>query len=106
MVGAIGYLEVVYARQNRLPAVHIRNRAGKFVSPMPFEIASAATSIDGDTTKRDLRVSLVNAPSPHAYPIVSFTWMLRNSMRTTVHDSGVKVGRSYQPDRGRGSTPG
>ncbi len=76
MVGAIGYLEVVYARQNRLPAVHIRNRAGKFVSPMPFEIASAATGIDGDTTKRDLRVSLVNAPSPHAYPIVSFTWML------------------------------
>lgn len=76
MVGAIGYLEVVYARQNRLPAVHIRNRAGKFVSPMPFEIASAATSVEGDTTKRDLRVSLVNAASPHAYPIVSFTWML------------------------------
>ena len=76
MVGAIGYLEVVYARQNRLPAVHIRNRAGKFVSPMPFEIASAATSIEGDATNRDLRVSLVDAPSPHAYPIVSFTWML------------------------------
>ena len=76
MVGAIGYLEVVYTRQNRLPAVHIRNRAGRFVSPMPFEIASAATSIDGDSTKRDLRASLVNASSPHAYPIVSFTWML------------------------------
>jgi len=76
MVGAIGYLEVVYARQNRLPTVHIRNRAGRFVAPMPFEVASAATSVDGDTVKRDLRASLVNAPSPHAYPIVSFTWML------------------------------
>lgn len=76
MVGAIGYLEVVYARQNRLPAVHIRNRSGRFVSPMPFEIASAATGVEGDAARGDLRVSLVNAASPHAYPIVSFTWML------------------------------
>ncbi len=77
MEGSIGYLEVVYARQNRLPVAHIRNRAGRFVSPMPFEIASAATSVV--TTKgdiHDLRVSLVNAPGEQAYPITSFTFML------------------------------
>ncbi len=76
MVGSIGYLEVVYARQNRLPVVHVRNRAGRFVSPMPYEIASAATSVIADSTRSDFRVSLVNAPGAAAYPIASFTWML------------------------------
>ncbi len=85
MLGAIGYLEVVYARQNRLPVVHVRNAAGRFISPMPFEIASAATTVleanrqlrttDGSGTP-DLRVSLVNAPGAQSYPIASFTWML------------------------------
>ena len=85
MPGAIGYLEVVYARQNRLPVVHVRNAAGRFISPMPFEIASAATAVleadrklgatDSNGTP-DLRVSLVNAPGAQSYPIASFTWML------------------------------
>lgn len=85
MPGAIGYLEVVYARQNRLPVVHVRNAVGRFVSPMPFEIASAATAVleadrvltasEGNNTP-DLRVSLVNAPGAQSYPIASFTWML------------------------------
>lgn len=77
MEGSIGYLEVVYARQNRLPVAHIRNRAGRFVSPMPFEIASAATSVvTASDDIKDLRVSLVNAPGEQAYPITSFTFML------------------------------
>jgi phosphate transport system substrate-binding protein len=85
MPGAIGYLEVVYARQNRLPVVHVRNAAGHFISPMPFEIASAATAMLESDRKLnasetngtpDLRVSLVNAPGAQSYPIASFTWML------------------------------
>ena len=77
LLGSIGYIEVVYARQNHLPVAHIRNRAGRFTSPMPFEIASAAAAVTDDTTHpHDLRVSLVDAPGDHAYPITSFTWML------------------------------
>ncbi len=85
MPGAIGYLEVVYARQNRLPVVHVRNTAGRFISPMPFEIASAASAVLEDDRAftatdakglPDLRVSLVNAPGAQSYPIASFTWML------------------------------
>jgi len=76
MVGSIGYLEVVYARQNRLPVVHVRNRNGQFISPMPFEIGAAATSVPLDSLRHDLRVSLVDAPGERAYPISSFTWML------------------------------
>lgn len=77
MLGAIGYLEVVYARQNHLPVAHLQNRAGRFISPMPYEIASAAASAMEQTSgQTDLRVSLVNAPGEQAYPIASFTWML------------------------------
>lgn len=83
-IGAVGYVEVMYARQNRLPVAHVQNRTGRFVSPMPYEVASAATAVlDGlpldppsAASASDLRVSLVNAPGPQSYPIASFTWLL------------------------------
>lgn len=82
MVGSLGYLEVVYARQNRLPVAHIKNHAGRFISPMPFEIASAAASALGASSgAMDLRRSLVDAPGEQAYPIASFTWMLISPQR-------------------------
>ncbi len=77
MPGAIGYVEVVYARQNHLPVAHLRNRAGRFVSPQPFEIAAAASSVtDTLAATSDLRVSLIDAGGDHDYPISSFTWLL------------------------------
>lgn len=81
-VGSVGYVEVVYARQNRLPVAHLRNRDGRFVSPLPFEIASAATavldSIGGARLDRQVgyRVSLANAPGAQAYPLSAFTFLL------------------------------
>lgn len=75
--GALGYVEVVYARQNRLPAAHLRNREGRFVSPMPFEIGSAATAALGELGEAGpLEGSLVNAPGRSAYPLVAFSWLL------------------------------
>jgi len=77
MVGAFGYIEVVYARQNYLPVVHILNRAGNFAAPQAHEIAAAAASVtDSLSPSSDFRVSLVNASGADAYPITSFTWML------------------------------
>lgn len=86
-VGAIGYVEVVYARQNRLPVARLRNRAGRFVSPTPYEIASAAATMTNANSgespaTRDMRVSLVNAPGESAYPITSFTWVLISPQRS------------------------
>jgi phosphate transport system substrate-binding protein len=82
MVGSIGYLEVVYARQNHLPVAHIRNQRGRFISPMPYEIASAAASaMDVAGAGGDLRLSLVNAAGDQAYPIASFTWLLLSPTR-------------------------
>ncbi len=75
--GAIGYVEVVYARQNRLPVARLQNRAGRFVAPTPFEIASAATAgvgaLEGDAW---MTASLVNAPGASSYPLVAFSWLL------------------------------
>lgn len=87
--GAIGYVEVVYARQNALTVARIANSAGNFTAPDAAAVASAAAAItDTLPATSDLRVSLVNAPAPDAYPIVSFTWML-----LAPHDIGdEKVG--------------
>jgi phosphate transport system substrate-binding protein len=77
MPGAIGYVETTYARQNRLPIAQIRNAHGEFTAPAAFEIAAAATAVlDRVDASADLRLSIVNAPGPDAYPIASFTWML------------------------------
>ncbi len=77
MPGAIGYVEATYARQNRLPVALLQNASGRFVAPSAFEIAAAAMSaLDAAGEPEDLRLSIVNAPSPQAYPIASFTWLL------------------------------
>jgi phosphate transport system substrate-binding protein len=75
--GAIGYVELAYARQNNLPAAQVRNRAGSFVAPSAPTITRAAAgaveSLQGTT---DYRVSIVDAPGADAYPIATFTWLL------------------------------
>ncbi|HEY5491317.1 MAG TPA: phosphate ABC transporter substrate-binding protein PstS [Gemmatimonadaceae bacterium] len=75
--GAIGYVELAYARQNKLAYAEMQNAAGAFVSPTIEAIteaaASAAKKLGKDT---DYRVSIVNAPGKKAYPISSFTWLL------------------------------
>jgi phosphate transport system substrate-binding protein len=75
--GAIGYVELAYAKQNNLPVAAIRNKAGGFVAPTPEGMtaaaAAAAGSLPADT---DYRISIVNADGAGAYPISSFTWIL------------------------------
>jgi len=75
--GAIGYVELAYAKQNRLPYASIQNASGQYVAPSIESITAAAAgaiSKLGPTT--DYRVSVVNAPGAGAYPISSFTWIL------------------------------
>jgi phosphate transport system substrate-binding protein len=72
---AIGYVELAYARQNKLPYAWVRNAAGTFVEPTISAVTAAAAtaSLPAGT---DFRVSIVNAPGPEAYPISSFTFLL------------------------------
>jgi phosphate transport system substrate-binding protein len=74
---AIGYAELTYARQGRLGVAAVQTRAGTFVLPTPASAAAAALAATrGLPDDADLRISLVDAPDPEAYPIVSFSWLL------------------------------
>ncbi len=72
---ALGYVELVYAVQNKLPYAEIRNRAGSFVTPTLESVTAAAAGAAGNMPD-DFRVSITDAAAPDAYPIASFTWLL------------------------------
>jgi phosphate transport system substrate-binding protein len=75
--GSIGYVELAYAKQNKLAYADIRNAKGEFVTPtigaVTAAAAGAAATLPANT---DYRVSIVNAAGKGAYPISSFTWLL------------------------------
>lgn len=72
---SIGYVEFLYARANDIPFGEVKNSAGRYVSASEASMTAAAKGIR-DVTTSDLRVSIVDAPDPEAYPIASFTWQL------------------------------
>ncbi|HBP65623.1 MAG TPA: phosphate ABC transporter substrate-binding protein PstS, partial [Desulfosporosinus sp.] len=71
--GSIGYVELAYAVQNKLPVATLQNKEGKWVAPS-LQGASAAAVASKIST--DMRVSIVNAPGVDTYPISGFTWAL------------------------------
>jgi phosphate transport system substrate-binding protein len=71
----IGYVELVYAKQNKLPVALIKNSAGNFVEPS-LEAVTAAAAESVAATPEDLRVSITNAAGASAYPISSYTYVL------------------------------
>ncbi len=75
--GAIGYIELAYAKQNNLPFAAIKNASGKFVLPSVDAVTAAAAATAANLPPNtDYRISIVNAPGENAYPISSFTWLL------------------------------
>ena len=75
--GAIGYIELAYAKQNHLPYAHVLNAAGEYVAPTIQSITAAAAASAKKLGKNtDYRVSIVNAAGKGVYPISSFTWIL------------------------------
>ena len=71
--GAIGYVELVYAKQNKLTFGSVKNRAGKFVVA---DNGPAALAANGVVIPADTRVSLTNSANADAYPIASFTYVI------------------------------
>jgi phosphate transport system substrate-binding protein len=70
---SIGYIELIYAVQNKLPYGLVKNASGAFVKATLEGVSAAAA---GASIPDDFRVSITNAPGPAAYPISSFTWLL------------------------------
>jgi phosphate transport system substrate-binding protein len=73
--GAIGYVELVYALQNKLPAAQIKNKAGQYVTASPKSV-SAAAAASAAKIPEDLRVSITDADGKESYPLSSFTYIL------------------------------
>jgi phosphate transport system substrate-binding protein len=72
---SIGYIELIYAIQNKLPYATVKNAAGNFVKPSLETVSNAAAAASGSIPD-DLRVSITNAPGPDSYPISTFTYFL------------------------------
>jgi phosphate transport system substrate-binding protein len=72
--GSIGYVELIYAVQNKISYGSVRNSAGVFLKASLQGVTAAAAS--APKMPADFRVSITNAPGKDAYPISSFTWLL------------------------------
>ncbi len=72
--GAVGYVELIYAVQNKISYGSVKNSAGEFVKASLESVTAAAAS--APKMPADFRVSITNAPGKDAYPISSFTWLL------------------------------
>jgi len=71
--GAIGYVELIYAAQNKMPIAELKNSAGEFVKPTIDSVTAALATAD---IPDDFRFSMTNAPGRDAYPISGATWLL------------------------------
>jgi phosphate transport system substrate-binding protein len=76
MEGGIGYVELIYALQNKIAFGPVKNAAGNFVKASLESTTAAASSAKMPAAKDDFRVSITNAPGKDAYPISSFTYLL------------------------------
>jgi phosphate transport system substrate-binding protein len=71
--GALGYVELIYAVQNKMPYAEIKNAAGEFVKPTLESVTAALATAE---IPDDFRFSMTNAPGKGAYPIAGATWLL------------------------------
>jgi phosphate transport system substrate-binding protein len=71
--GALGYVELIYAVQNKMPYADVKNSAGNFVKPSLESVTAALATAD---IPDDFRFSMTNAPGKDAYPIAGATWLL------------------------------
>lgn len=88
--GAIGYVELNYAKQNNLTVAAIQNAAGKFVLP-DKSTGEAATRAVVERLKQDIGASAVNMPGETSYPITGFVYVLVDKQpRDTAKSAEIK----------------
>jgi phosphate transport system substrate-binding protein len=71
--GSIGYVELIYAVQNKMPYAEVKNSAGQFAKPAIESVTAALATAE---IPDDFRFSMTNAPGKDAYPIAGATWLL------------------------------
>ena len=88
--GSIGYVELIYALQNKIDFGAVQNAAGEFVKASIDSVTKAAAEAAANMPA-DLRVSITNAAGSGVYPIASFTWILLLEAPQDVARSKVMV---------------
>jgi len=73
--GSLGYVELVYALQNKITFGAVKNQAGRYIKGSAASVSAAGAGV-ANAIPADLRVSITDAPGPGAYPISGFTWMI------------------------------
>ncbi len=99
--GAVGYVELVYAEQNKLAVAHIKNKAGKFIKPSTETVSEAAAG-SLKSMPADFRVSIANAEGGKSYPISGFTYLL--VPKKLAGDKGKKIVSFLNWAMGQGQT--
>jgi len=111
--GSIGYVELVYATQNKIDYGSVQNLNGEFVSAT-LEGVTAAASAAAMAMPKDFRVSITNAPGAGVYPISSFTWILlyehpgdkkRSKIMVDFMKWALTEGQKYATDLGYAPLP-
>src|SRR5205807_7712032 len=111
--GAIGYVELIYALQNKISYGSVQNAAGEFVRASTETVSNAAAQA-AKAMPKDFRVSITNAPGHDVYPISSFTWLLfyenpKDKARARVMVDFVKwalsQGQRFAPELGYAPLP-
>jgi phosphate transport system substrate-binding protein len=85
--GAIGYVELIYALQNKLLYADVKNAEGEYVKP---SLESVTAALSTATIPDDFRFSFVNAPGKDSYPIAGVTWLLVYEQQKAA-DKGKKM---------------
>jgi phosphate transport system substrate-binding protein len=111
--GSIGYVELIYALQNKISYGAVQNLAGEWVRASTETVSNAASSA-AKAMPKDFRVSITNAPGHNVYPISSFTWLLLQESPKDVARSRTMAdfirwaltdGQQYAPQLGYAPLP-
>jgi len=103
--GAIGYVELIYALQNKISYGAVQNQAGEWVRASVDTVSNAAAAA-AKSMPKDFRVSITNAPGHDVYPISSFTWLLLQESPRDAARSKIMVDfTSWALSGGQGLAP-
>ena len=111
--GSIGYVELIYALQNKISYGAVQNLAGEWVRASTETVSNAASAA-AKSMPADFRVSITNAPGHNVYPISSFTWLLLQESSKDVVRSKTMVdfmrwaltdGQQFAPQLGYAPLP-
>jgi phosphate transport system substrate-binding protein len=101
MEGGIGYIELIYALQNKITFGSVKNSSGNFVKASLESTTAAAEG--AKMSASDFRVSITNAPGKEAYPISSFTYLLiPKQWKDATKEKAVADFLKWMLDQGQG----